>query len=172
MERKVQAAGETSRKQCMLPGHVPGQVDSACSKVQRRAGAHQWAEEWQVHHLRRPQENLSHQRYCGMNMELSKWSFFSLPEGIEQCLWRVGTLYCSTAILWNSTKSDELKTWIHLCWFLGVSEYSWKYFPEFQSPLVFWKLSNRDLNTRWNYEGDFPVLSPQSEWQGREVLNL
>lgn len=41
MERKVKAAGETSRRWCMLPGHVPGQVDSACSKGQRRAGVHQ-----------------------------------------------------------------------------------------------------------------------------------
>lgn len=41
MERKVQAAGETSIKQSMLPGRVPGQADSACSKVQRRAGVHQ-----------------------------------------------------------------------------------------------------------------------------------
>lgn len=40
MERKVQAAGETSRKRCVLPGHVPGQEDSTCSKIQRRAGVH------------------------------------------------------------------------------------------------------------------------------------
>lgn len=41
IERKVQAPGETSRKRCMLPGHVPGQVDSTCSKIQRTAGVQQ-----------------------------------------------------------------------------------------------------------------------------------
>lgn len=170
MERKVPAAGETSRKQCMLPGRVRWQVDSACSKVQRRAGVHQWAEEWQVHCLRGPQESLCHQTYCGMNMELSKGSFFSLPEGIQRYLW--GGELC-TAIQQSCgthTKSDESKTWIHLRWFLGINDYSWKYFLELQNSrlLVFCKVSKGDPNTRWNHDGDFPVFSlRESDRAGR-----
>lgn len=59
----------------------------------------------------------------------------------------------------SHTKSDESKTWIHLCWFLGINDYSWKCFLELQTPLVFCKVSKGDPNTRWNHDGDFPVLS-------------
>lgn len=76
-----------------------------------------------------------------------------------------GTLYCSTEVLWKLTPNQMSQTWIHLCWFLGVNEYPWKYFLELQSPLVFFKMRKGGPKTRWNYEGDFPVLSPQREWQ-------
>lgn len=94
------------------------------------------------------QENLSHQRYCG-----TKWSFQSGAFSVYQ---KELSSTCGEGDL-------NPKIWIHLCWFLGIKEYSWKYFLELQTPLVFCKMSEGDPNTRWNDEGDFPVLSPQRE---------
>lgn len=173
MERKVQAAGETSIKQSMLPGRVPGQADSACSKVQRRAGVHQWAEEWQVHHLRGPQENFSHQKYCGMNMELSKWSIFSLPEGIEQYLWGGGLC---TAVQPSCGNSHQIRWVKDLDSLMLVLRSQWIFleiFPWNPVSASFFQDEKGRPKAQMELWGRFSsVVSTERGTVGREVLNM
>lgn len=129
--------------------HVPGQVDSAPSKAQRRAGILQQAEEQNTCHLRDTQASLAQTAWDESGSLGGTFSVYQ-KDLCGACGKGDSILHL---VLWKprpAGRSNELNSWIHLVWFLGVNECCLKQFLELQPLPVTCKMSKGDLKTRWS----------------------